>query len=146
MNLIHVSVSYEFLQFIPVWQNTKEKKIINKRLIITSSKILTNINLSLFHYENKNLRFPFLRAKEFSSTSISSLRRQKDVQFSFFLFFFYISNNNSKMYLPSLLSRSSIITKQNRRGGRGKRGNLVQKKLFRGKKPVENIQASLIPL
>lgn len=50
------------------------------------------------------------------------------------------------MYLPSLLSRSSIITKQNRRGGRGKRGNLVQKKLFRGKKPVENIQASLIPL
>lgn len=26
MNLIHVSVSYEFLQFIPVWQNTKAKK------------------------------------------------------------------------------------------------------------------------
>lgn len=118
MNLIHVSVSYEFLEFIPVWQNTEEKKIINKRLIITSSKILTNINLSLFHYENKNLRFPFLHAKEFSSTSISSLRRQNDVQFFFFLFFFYISNNNSKMYLPSLLSRSSIITKQNRRGGR----------------------------
>lgn len=146
MNLIHVSVSYEFLEFIPVWQNTKEKKIINKRLIITSSKILTNINLSLFHYENKNLRFPFLRAKEFSSTSISSLRRQKDGTIFFLSFFFYISNNNSKMYLPSLLSRSSIITKQNRRGGRGKRGNLVQKKLFRGKKPVENIQASLIPL
>lgn len=146
MNLIHVSVSYEFLEFIPVWQNTKEKKIINKRLIITSSKILTNINLSLFHYENKNLRFPFLRAKEFSSTSISSLRRQKGGTIFFLSFFFYISNNNSKMYLPSLLSRSSIITKQNRRGGRGKRGNLVQKKLFRGKKPVENIQASLIPL
>lgn len=144
INLIHVSVSYEFLEFIPVWQNTKEKKIINKRLIITSSKILTNINLSLFHYENKNVFLSCVQ-KNFHRHQYPAYAVKKMYNFLSF-FFFYISNNNSKMYLPSLLSRSLIITKQNRRGGRGKRGNLVQKKLFRGKKPVENIQASLIPL
>lgn len=120
MNLIHVSVSYEFLEFIPVWQNTKEKKIINKRLIITSSKILTNINLSLFHYENKNLRFPFLRAKEFSSTSISSLRRQKGGTIFFLSFFFTYPIITQKCIYPPFSQDPQLLPNKTEEGGGGR--------------------------
>lgn len=74
--------------------------------------------------------------KEFLSTSIStSLRRRKGVQFLFFLFFLTYPIITQKCIHPSLLSRSSIITEQNRRGRRKSRSEEVvqRKKKARGK-------------
>lgn len=79
--------------------------------------------------------------KEFLSTSISTSLRQKSVQFLFFLFS-YISNNNSKMYPPSSQDPQLLPNKTEEEGR-----NLVQKKLFRGKrKPVENIPGKFNPV